>query len=147
MNALLCDYDAFLASKRAITESFGFEPAPLPSHLFDFQQAVAKWAIVRGRAAIFAGTGMGKTAMQLEWARQGHAHSNAPVLIVAPLAVSSQTVREGAKFGVVVNQCRRVLTPFLGIGSEAYVAVQMRRHAIGAELKASYYAQAVANIR
>jgi DNA modification methylase len=68
----------------------------MPEGLFDFQRAIVQWACRRGRAAIFADTGLGKTAMQLAWA------NNVPgdVLIVAPLAVAQQTMREGVKFGI-----------------------------------------------
>ena len=64
--------------------------------LFDFQRDIVRWALRRGRAAIFADCGLGKTPMQLEWAR----HIPGRVLILAPLAVSAQTVREAAKFGI-----------------------------------------------
>lgn len=67
--------------------------------LYDYQRDIVKWALRRGRAAIFADCGMGKTPMQLEYAR----HVPGNVLILAPLAVSSQTVREGQKFGINVN--------------------------------------------
>jgi superfamily II DNA or RNA helicase len=69
--------------------------------LFPFQADIVRWALRRGRAAIFADCGMGKTAMQLEWARQVPGR----VLIAAPLAVSTQTVREGVKFGIDVSYC------------------------------------------
>jgi len=71
--------------------------------LFDFQRDIVNWALRRGRAAIFADCGMGKTPMQLEWAK----HIPGEVLILAPLAVSAQTVREGAKFGVPVAYARK----------------------------------------
>lgn len=76
----------------------GIEPGELSPMLFPFQSDIVKWALRRGRAAIFADCGMGKTAMQLEWAK----HIPGRVLIAAPLAVSTQTVREGVKFGVDV---------------------------------------------
>ena len=75
---------------------------PLNPMLFEFQRDIVTWALRRGRAAIFADCGMGKTPMQLEWAR----HIPGDVLILAPLAVSAQTVREGAKFGVHVGYAR-----------------------------------------
>lgn len=96
-------YSEFLARKRLIAPPAGLETVPvLNADLFDFQQAITGWALKRGRAAIFADCGMGKTAMQLEWGR----HVPGDVLILAPLAVAKQTVREGDKFGVVVNYCR-----------------------------------------
>jgi len=70
--------------------------------LFDFQRDIVKWALRRGRAAIFADCGLGKTPMQLEWAN----HIPGNVLILAPLAVSAQTVREGEKFGIPITKAR-----------------------------------------
>jgi superfamily II DNA or RNA helicase len=101
-------YGEFLASKRKYAEPSGFDvPAnALRPHLFPFQRDVTAWALRRGRAAIFAGTGMGKTAMQLEWADYVSRTTAQPVLILAPLAVASQTVHEGEKFKIAVNLCR-----------------------------------------
>ena len=97
------DYQAFLASKRLIAPACGLEgPFDLNPMLFPFQRDIASWALRKGRAAIFADCGMGKTPIQLEWAR----HIPGPVLILAPLAVSKQTIREGEKFGVPVVYCK-----------------------------------------
>ena len=74
----------------------------MSKHLFPFQADIVRWALKRGRAAIFADCGMGKTPMQLEWGR----HIPGDVLILAPLAVASQTVQEGLKFGIPVAYCR-----------------------------------------
>lgn len=100
-------YDQFLSSKLTLARPVGFDVHESDIHpaLFDFQRAVVKWALNRGRAAIFAGTGLGKTLMQLEWARVIHSLIQQPVLILAPLAVNAQTVREGEKINLVVNQC------------------------------------------
>lgn len=70
--------------------------------LFDYQRDITAWAASRGRAAIFADTGLGKTIMQLTWADQVAKHTGQPVLILAPLAVSDQTIAEGVKFGIDV---------------------------------------------
>lgn len=96
------NYQEFLKTKELSDPLTGIEPRKLSRHLFDFQRDIVSWALRRGRAAIFADCGMGKTIMQLEWAR----HIPGNVLILAPLAVSNQTVREGAKFGIKVMQCR-----------------------------------------
>ena len=89
------DYSEFLEKKRIIDKATGLSSVPdLNPMLFDFQRDIVQWALKRGRAAIFADCGMGKTAMQLEWAR----HIPGNVLIVAPLAVSAQTIREAEKF-------------------------------------------------
>lgn len=78
----------------------------LPDALFDFQRVLVTWALRRGRAAIFADTGLGKTRMQLAWADAVHRETGHDVLILAPLAVAAQTVEEGREIGVAVNQCR-----------------------------------------
>lgn len=74
--------------------------------LFDFQAAIVRWALRRGRAAVFADTGLGKSRMQLAWADAVHREAGHDVLILAPLAVAAQTVQEGAEIGVAVKQCR-----------------------------------------
>ncbi len=78
----------------------------LPSPMFPHQSALTSWAIRRGRAAIFADTGLGKSRMQLAWADAVQRHTKSPVLILAPLAVAAQTVIEGADVGIEVKQCR-----------------------------------------
>jgi len=99
------DYQSFLASKAIIDAPTGLPEVPqLNDMLFDFQSDIVAWALRRGRAAIFADCGMGKTPMQLEWAKRVADHTRRPVLIVAPLAVSSQTIREGDKFGIEVER-------------------------------------------
>lgn len=100
------DYSSFLDSKRLLIQAVGFEADPIHPALFQFQADITRWALRRGRAAIFAGTGLGKTMMQLEWARQVHRHDGRPVLVFAPLAVSYQTVREGERIGVNVHHCK-----------------------------------------
>ena len=78
----------------------------MPDFLFGFQKAFVEWATRKGRAAIFADCGLGKTPMQLVWAENVVRKTNGRVLILAPLAVGSQTVREGLKFGIEVYQSR-----------------------------------------
>jgi len=98
------NYTEFLQRKAISDPSTGLAVVPpLNPMLFDFQRDIVNWALRRGRAAIFADCGMGKTPMQLEWAK----HIPGEVLILAPLAVSAQTVREGAKFGVPVAYARK----------------------------------------
>lgn len=101
------DYEAFIRSKAAADVPTGFAPSQLGAHLFDFQAAIVDWACKRGRAAIFADTGLGKTAMQAEWARQVAAHTGGRVLILAPLCVAHQTVEEESKFGTAIKYCRK----------------------------------------
>lgn len=100
------DYEDFLASKLLAAHAHGFEPLRTNKKLFPFQRTIVEWAVRLGRAAIFAECGMGKTAMQLEWAWQVAKHTGGRVLILAPLAVASQTVREGKKFGIEVKVVR-----------------------------------------
>ena len=98
------EYTDFLADKAVDDLPTGLsDGVDLSEHLFDFQRDIVNWAIKRGRAAIFADCGMGKTAMQLEWAK----HVPGRVLIVAPLAVAGQTVREGEKFGIPCEYARK----------------------------------------
>ena len=101
------DYGAFLAGKRERVEpvGFGVPDARISSRLFDWQAKIVQWALRRGRAALFEDCGLGKTAQQIEWARHVSEHTGRPVLILAPLAVADQTVREGVKFGIRVTKC------------------------------------------
>ncbi len=101
-------YSEFLAQKLKTLEATGFEPGPQREGkvLFPFQSDLVRWALRRGRAAVFASTGLGKTRMQLEWARQVVEHANRPVLILAPLAVAAQTVAEGRQLGIDVAHAR-----------------------------------------
>lgn len=103
----MSEYQDFLEQKRISIKPAGFEPSGIIDALYPFQRDIVKWACRKGKACIFADCGMGKTPMQLEWARQVHNHAGGVVLIVAPLAVAAQTVREGAKFGIEVNHVRR----------------------------------------
>ena len=99
------NYNDFLKDKDIVDRRTGFEPDEINPMLYDFQAVITRWACRRGRAAIFADCGLGKTPMQLEWANQVHQYTNQSVLILAPLAVSKQTKREGEKFGVTVKIC------------------------------------------
>ncbi len=94
------DYAEFLARKAHLESSSGFEPVYMPDALFPFQAALVEWAVRKGRGAMFAGCGLGKTAMQLAWAENVVRHTGGRVLILTPLAVARQTVKEGEKFGI-----------------------------------------------
>jgi len=96
------EYNEFLHGKAIRAIPTGIDPGDPPSMLFEFQRDIVKWALRRGRSAIFADCGLGKTPMQLSWADQ----VPGKVLILAPLAVSQQTVREGAKFGIDLEYSR-----------------------------------------
>lgn len=98
-------YEEFLRQKQFQFQSVGIEnPGELNPMLFDFQKDIDNWALRKGKACIFADCGMGKTPMQLEYGDKVNKATNKPVLILAPLAVSSQTVREGIKFGIKVKR-------------------------------------------
>lgn len=104
----ISEYYKFLESKKVRIEQSGFEVADesLNAFLFDFQRHIVKRALKAGKYAIFADCGLGKTLMQLEWARHVAGHTQKPVLILCPLAVSGQTINEGVKFGIHVERLR-----------------------------------------
>lgn len=100
-------YQAFLERKRLIDPPTGIEPVmALPDCLFAFQRDITAWALQRGRAALFAGTGLGKSLMELAWAEAIHRETGKDILHLAPLAVSAQLVREGEKFRIAARQVR-----------------------------------------
>jgi hypothetical protein len=100
------DYRSFLARKSQLDAGSGFAPNWMPDFLFDFQSFLVDWAIRKGRAAVFADCGTGKTPMQLVWAQNVVRHTNKNVLILTPLAVAQQSVQEGHKFGIEVGLSR-----------------------------------------
>jgi hypothetical protein len=102
------NYESFIKNKQATMPPSGFtvDRETLHPSLFDFQKDIVRWALRRGRAAIFAGTGLGKTRMQIEWAMNVHRQTGGDILLLAPLAVAAQTVREGAILGHDVTICR-----------------------------------------
>lgn len=102
-NSSTTEYAQFLESKRVTVAPSGFSPGTLNPSLFEFQRDIVRWSLERGRSAIFADCGLGKTPMQLAWAEEVTRKLNKPVLILAPLAVSKQTEREGKKFGIDVK--------------------------------------------
>jgi DNA modification methylase len=97
-------YQEFLNNKFKTLDKSGFEvkDGQLNKNLFDFQRFIVKRALQNGKYAIFADCGLGKTLMQLEWANQVNKYTGKPVLILCPLAVSGQTIKEGQKFGINV---------------------------------------------
>lgn len=103
----MASYQEFLERKSQLDGDYGFEPYEIPDALFDFQRALVEWAVRKGRAAIYADTGLGKTLIELAWAQNVARHTNKPVLILTPLAVAAQTVREAEKFGIEAAHSRR----------------------------------------
>jgi superfamily II DNA or RNA helicase len=100
-------YEDFIKSKQFNAVAVGFNPSGLSPHMFPFQHDIVDWACRRGRAAIFADTGLGKTIMELEWAAQVANETDRTVLIVAPLCVAHQHIRECAKFGFSARYVRK----------------------------------------
>ena len=106
-DVLMDAYSSFLIKKKITDTGTGItKKVSLNSTLYPFQAAITEWALKRGRAAIWADCGLGKTFMQLEWARVVSEETKRPVLILAPLAVSQQTIREAAKLGMEIKYCR-----------------------------------------
>lgn len=103
------NYNSFIEQKTHFGAEHGFGPVWMPDMLFDFQQAMTEWAIRKGRGAIFADCGLGKTFMQLTWAENVARQTGKRVLILTPLAVAFQTVKEGEKIGVEVTHRREGL--------------------------------------
>lgn len=99
-------YQSFLDRKRQFSDGNGFDPVFMPSQAFDFQQHIISWAVTRGRAAILADCGLGKTLMQLAWAQNVAQKTNGRVLILTPLAVARQTANEADKFGIETEVSR-----------------------------------------
>nr|DAN05320.1 MAG TPA: Helicase of the snf2 rad54 family [Caudoviricetes sp.] len=101
------EYEEFIKSKETIVKNSGFDITKdeLNNKLFEYQKDVVKWALKKGKAALFEGCGLGKTIQQLEWSHQVCKYTNGNVLILAPLAVAPQTVKEGKKFGIEVTLC------------------------------------------
>lgn len=98
---MVSEYQTFLDSKSILAKPRGMSDVPqLCRALKPFQSAIVAWALKRGRAALFEGTGLGKTLQQLAWARTVADHEMEPVLVLTPLAVAEQTVAEAAKFGI-----------------------------------------------
>lgn len=101
------NYADFVSRKLSTVSPSGLTGAiSLPSSLFDHQAALTKWALRRGRSAIFADTGLGKSRMEVAWADAVRRETGMPVLILAPLAVAPQTADEGAQLGISVKVCR-----------------------------------------
>lgn len=100
-------YEEFVASKVQSVKSVGIpSPGPISSALSPFQVDCVRFALERGRAALFEDCGLGKTRQQLEWARHVAKYTGGKVLILAPLAVAAQTIREGVAVDIAVSYAR-----------------------------------------
>jgi hypothetical protein len=118
------DYSAFLSGKAQAGADSGFDPSALPAFLFPFQAALVEWITRKGRGAVFADCGLGKTPMQLVWADNVVRHTSRPVLGLTPLAVAQQTVGEAAKFGIECERTAGDLRP----GARVYVTNLEKLH-------------------
>jgi hypothetical protein len=98
------DYQEFIERKTHLAGDHGFDPLFMPDQAFDFQRHLIEWAVRKGRAAIFADCGLGKTMMQLTWSQNVVQKANKPVLLLTPLAVGAQTVKEAERFGMVAKR-------------------------------------------
>lgn len=117
----IMEYLEFLENKKTTLLDSGFDVSDLNSSLFDFQNSIVRTALNKGRYAIFADCGLGKTLMQLEWAYRVLLHTNKPVIVLTPLAVSSQTINEGFKFGIPVIKWSNDFNTWQDIPAEIYI--------------------------
>ena len=120
------EYQDFIRSKETSVQQSGFESdkALYNSHLFDWQRDIVHWALKKGKACLFEDCGLGKTLQQLSFAEEVFKHTGGDVLILAPLAVASQTKSEGAKFGIEVNICRKQCDVKRGINITNYEMIE-----------------------
>ena len=102
----LAEYRAFIASREASSVKTGFTPKPINTAAKAHQEAVIRFALERGKSAAFLDTGLGKSFIELEFARQCVEETGKPSLILTPLAVAGQMVREGQKFNIEARQIR-----------------------------------------
>ena len=107
----IMNYADFIQRKTHVGADHGFEPTFMPDKLFPFQRALVEWAVRKGRGMLACDCGLGKTPMQLTHAQNVVAKTNRRVLILAPLSVAPQTVREGEKFGIEVVHRRDGIKP------------------------------------
>src|SRR5689334_11200848 len=100
------NYEEFLFKKTQLGNSYGFAPIYDHPGMFDFQRYLVEWALLKGRGAIFADCGLGKTLMSLVWCENIVRKENKPVLIITPIAVGAQFETEGEKFGIECHVSR-----------------------------------------
>jgi hypothetical protein len=97
-------YHEFLENRLQDSSREGFKPLWMPSFLFDFQAAVAEWELWKGKSAAFLDCGMGKSVIELVWAENVVRKTNRPTLILTPIAVGKQFIRESEKFGMEAHR-------------------------------------------
>jgi ERCC4-related helicase len=94
------NYQEFINNKKHTSQNFGIDCKYIPDKMFDFQKYVTEYAVKKGRCAVFLDTGLGKTIIELTVAKNYIQHTNKPVLIITPLAVAFQFLKEAEKFGI-----------------------------------------------
>jgi len=102
----MLDYNAYLQNKKQINNLYGFDPIFMPDFLFDFQKALLSWSIEKGKSAIFADCGLGKSPIELVWAQNIVQKTNKNVLFLTPLAVGVQMQKEAEKFNIETARSR-----------------------------------------
>ena len=143
------NYSEFLGSKNAYLAPAGINVearSDLP--LFNHQRVLINWALRRGRCAIFADTGLGKTRMELAWADAIHRETGRDVLILTPLAVAKQMQAEGVEIGIGVAVLREAADVRPGVNVINYDRLHKidASRFVGVELKRSYFEQATKNL-
>lgn len=117
----MSDYSAFVSGKLSRVPPTGMATVPqLPGDLFAHQQALTSWALRRGRAAVFADTGLGKMRIELAFAQAAHRYMRRPVMVHTPLAVAGQLAAEAAKMGIEAKVCREPADLIDGINITNY---------------------------
>jgi DNA modification methylase len=142
------DYQEFLNNKDLVHIGINANLSTNSVHLFDFQQAIVNWALKKGRAAVFADCGMGKTRMQLTWLDVIQKSENKPVLLISPLGIIDQTIDEAKAIGLGVNNMRD--NPFINginiinyeqlenISPQEFIAVSLDESSILKSLSGKY---------
>ena len=120
----LADYRAFIAARAVAPSMGGFAPRPINSAAKAHQEAALRFALEKGKSAAFLDTGLGKSFIELEFARQCADETGKPSLILTPLAVAGQMIREGQKFNIDARQIREQID----VGAGVMVANYERLH-------------------
>ena len=119
------EYTDWLKHRQQAQEPDSIEPVELHKNLFPFQRDLVEWALYKGRCAIFADCGLGKTLIQLSWADNVARRTNKTVLILAPIAVAAQSIKEGQKFGI---ECARSIDGDIPTGAKIVITNYERIH-------------------
>jgi len=98
------NYKKFISTKLDYGKTKGLKEIEIKDKLFDFQKAIVEWASKKGRAAIFADTGLGKTFMQVNWAWNVFLNTKKDIILFAPLTVGEQTIDEAKKLNIKIRR-------------------------------------------